>query len=651
MMEKALLIPRPGAKFGYYPERSEGREPWAFYPAQALRASMLAVKTPSRATRARFLETVRNKQAQVAGRGFHFIEASASRLRGRLVLDGFTPDRVAEAFALFDEGLWLTLRKRLHDTQFLAGWLMLERRLIEMQTGEGKTLAVALAAATGALAGIPVHVITANDYLVERDAAVLKPVLQLLGLTVGAVTSVTQPAQRREAYRRDVTYCVAKELAFDYLRDGLTGANARSDFDWSGGEPYLRGLCMAIVDEADSVLIDEARMPLVLADAAPNREQSAFHRQALFLAAQLREGEDYEIDKANLFSALTPCGADRAARLACRMGGAWNARLRREEMLSLALAAQHLFVKDRHYLVRDKRIFIIDETTGRIAEGRKWSRGLHQLIELKEGCPPSAQQETSAQTTFQRFFARYLRLSGVSGTLSETRGELLAIYGLPVVNVPLRLPNRRVVFPDRMFMSPDARWRYVVERVSELRTVGRPVLIGTNSVSDSELLSRQLVEAGVPHTVLNARFDAAEADIVARAGLAGAVTVATNMAGRGTDIVLGEGVRERGGLHVIACQDASPRRIDRQLYGRCARQGDPGSVEHLRCLEGDASYAEVVPWIKRLADGQGELPSWLARVVSPLLATNERRGRQERWFLFFNDRLMNKQLAFAGGRE
>jgi len=420
-METALLIPRPGAKFGSYPERFHGNEPWPFYPAEMIRAFVQAAKVPSRAKQNYFLQNVQNKRLQIAGCDPQFITNSTRNLRGRLAVEGFTDDRSAEAFALIDAAMQRELDLALHDTQFLAGWLLLDRRLIEMQTGEGKTLAVALAAATGALAGIPVHVITANDYLVERDADYLRSVFQLLGLTVGTVTASTTPEQRREAYRCDITYCTAKELAFDYLRDHLAGDG--SVLYGTAPGYCLRGLCMAIIDEADSVLIDEARMPLVLASAVPNREQSAFYRQALFLAAQLTAETDFRLDMANRSASLTSAGEQRAVRLAGYMGNSWSGKLRREEMLCLALAAQHLFVKDRDYVIDNKQVVIVDQTTGRLARGRTWSRGLQQLIELKEGCAPTEAQQTSAQTTFQRFFARYLRISGVSGTLAEARGE------------------------------------------------------------------------------------------------------------------------------------------------------------------------------------------------------------------------------------
>lgn len=650
-MENALLIPRPGAQFGPYPERTSNHEAWPFYPAEVLRAKALAVCTPSKTLQKQFLKLVHEKKSTFSKNSFQLNNDSIKILRGRLALEGFTLELAAEAFSVISLFMHKELGMTPYDTQLLAGWLMLDRRLIEMHTGEGKTVAVALTAITGALAGIPVHVITANDYLVERDATFIKPVMQSLGLTVGSVISTSTPSQRSYAYDCDVTYCTAKEITFDYLRDQFN-RNSITLMKEERPECLLRGLCMAIIDEADSILIDEARTPLILSEPAPNQEQSAFYRQALFLSAQLKENQDYQIDINNSFVWLTATGQERSVRLASRMGGAWNLRLRREETLCLALTAQHLFTRDKHYLVKDKCVYIIDETTGRIAENRKWSRGLQQLIEIKEGCPPTEPQKTSAQTTFQKFFARYLRLSGISGTLSEAANELLAIYGLPVSYVPLRFPSLRVMSAPRFFSNYYDQWQYVINRVIKLHSQGKPILIGTNSVTDSESLSQMLTEKGVRHSILNARFNAEEAEIVANAGQKGAVTVATNMAGRGTDISLGEGIAALGGLHIIACQNNSSRRIDRQLYGRCARQGDPGTVEHLYCME-DQHWTKYLPAkiafnLHKVTGNGNELSGWLARCALFSQHLRERYGRQERWFLFFHDRLMVRQLAFAG---
>ncbi|WP_158590534.1 DEAD/DEAH box helicase [Noviherbaspirillum cavernae] len=647
MKQNVVPIPRPGVRFGPYPEQTQTRRPWTWYAAELLRARLLAVRAPSARERARFLHAVHEKRKQLQGCDIEFVSASARRLRSRFAVEGMTRHLVAECFSLIDACLRFHMNITLHDSQLLAGWLMLDRRLVEMQTGEGKTLAVALAAAAGAMAGIPVHVVTANEYLVARDAAALAPVFQTLGLTTGAVTAATAGSDRARIYRCDITYCTASELTFDHLRDQLGAASGQT-------ERNLRGLCMAIIDEADSVLIDEARMPLILSGRVENAEQSAFYRQALFLAAKLKPDEHFKLDHANRRATLTAAGQEHAATLALHMGGAWRVRRRREETLGLALAAQHLFVKGRNYLVRDDHVVIIDETTGRAAQGRVWSQGLHQLIETRENCPLTQEQQTLTQTTFQRFFARYLRVSGISGTLHEARGQLLAIYGLPIVRIPLHLPNRRTIMPARVFATREMQWRHVVDTALALRTQQRPLLIGTDSVADSEVLSEHLSRAGVPHAVLNARFDAEEADIVAKAGQAGAVTVSTNMAGRGTDIRLGDNVAALGGLHVIVCQTNDSRRIDRQLYGRCARQGEPGSVEHLYCM-GDgfdplSAVAERLLRAIRREDAHG-LPYRFVLLARAAQKMRERYRRREQWFYYLRAWHTERQLAFAGASD
>jgi preprotein translocase subunit SecA len=331
----------------------------------------------------------------------------------------------------------------------------------------------------------------------------------------------------------------------------------------------------------------------------------------------------------------------------------WRNRLHREETICLALAALHLFHRDAHYVVRRGKVLIIDETTSRAAPGRVWSRGLHQLIEMKETCRPTPDQQTAARITYQRFFTRYLRLGGMSGTLAESRIELASMSGLKFFRVPLRLPSQRKELPTRVFTSAEQQWQAVVQRVRELHEHGRPVLIGTDSVADSEKLAAHLRAAGLSHCVLNARQDAAEAEIVALAGQRSAITVATNMAGRGTDIVLGEGVIERGGLHVICCQHNSSRRVDRQFRGRCARRGEPGSTETMLSLESPLIAAALPRWlIRRWARGHEVRPRWLAVAVANYAQRREEsRQRAQRWQLLKQDMLLNRKLSFGGPAE
>jgi preprotein translocase subunit SecA len=542
-----------------------------------------------------FAVNVRAAQVPLAALPARELAVRLPPLRARLARDGVTGDALPQVMAIVAQTCHHTLGVAPFDTQLAAAHILLQGHLAEMATGEGKTLAAALAAAIGALAGMPVHVITANDYLVQRDAAALAPLYRALGLSVGAVTQPLDRAARRAAYACDITYCTAKELVFDYLRDGLTAPRGTmleqraAALVARGGDeaarPLLRGLQLAIVDEADSILIDEARVPLILSqpahDATPALTAAAWH-----LSAALAPGEDCVPDAHTRGVRLTAAGRVRLLAQVDTGGGAWLNRAHCEQMVTLALVARHQLRRGRDYVVQAGKVHLIDETSGRRAEGRAWSNGLQQFVELKEGCAPSAALRTVAQITYQRFFPRYLKLCGMSGTLREARGELRRIYDLAVVRVPLRRPDRRRVLGARVFATTAQQWRAVIDSARALRAQGRPLLIGTDSVLASEALSRGLAAAQLPHQVLNAAQDGHEAQIIAAAGAPGAITVATNMAGRGTDIVLDTASRAAGGLHVICCQQNAARRIDRQLLGRCARQGDPGSAQYFITLDG-----------------------------------------------------------------
>ena len=420
----------------------------------------------------------------------------------------------------------------------------------------------------------------------------------------------------------------------------------------------LRGLCMAVVDEADAILIDEARVPLILSQSADTAAAQDHARHALRFAHTLREGADFQLDPAAQRAELTEHGRQRLERAAPTLAEAsaspaWRNRLHREHAVSTALTALHVYQSERHYLVRDAKVVIIDETTGRVAEGRAWSNGLQQLIEAKEGCEPSPSMATLAQLTYQRFFPRYLRLGGLSGTLREARSELMATYGVSVRRVPLRRACRRRVGPTRLFANHALLWAAVVERIAQLHRGARPVLVATDSVADAQALAQRLAQRSLPHAVLHARNDHDEARIVAQAGQRGAITVTTNMSGRGTDIELGPGVQTLGGLHVMCCQLNSARRIDRQLAGRAARQGDAGSVETWLSLD-SALLANALPAALRagLRRCATALPSWAVRALIrwPQSAA-EQSQRTQRQRLIENDQRTERQLGFGGVSE
>jgi len=520
-------------------------------------------------------------------------------LRQRLRMEGFTIPLVGEAFALIREASSRIMGMRHFDCQLMGGYAILKGLLAEMETGEGKTLVATLPAATAALAGIPVHVITVNDYLTDRDAGLMGNLYRFFGLTVGCVIHDKTPPQRRAAYSCDITYCTNKEVVFDYLRDRITLGDSAGELelhaehlarrDGRSERLLLRGLHFAIVDEADSVLVDEARTPLIISRTESSVDEERSMRQALDLAKNLVEKEHYtihyEADQGLRAVLVTDRGREEIKTLTEPMGTVWQSPIRREELIRKALTALYLYRRDEHYLVQEGKIQIIDEFTGRVMPDRSWEGGLHQLIEIKEGCEVTGQRETVARISYQRFFRRYMKLSGMTGTAREVRRELWSTYGLPVVPVPTNRPLKRRIVPDEVFRTLDEKYDRVAERVAQLHRQDVPVLLGTRTVAASEHVSRLLEARGIPHQVLNAKQDREEANIVAQAGEPGRVTIATNMAGRGTDIILAPNLAERGGLHVVMTERHEAGRIDRQLAGRCGRQGDPGTCEVFISLE------------------------------------------------------------------
>ena len=649
-------LPVPGPACGAYPERaSAGDDALKPHTAWLAGAERMSIVPAGRSRRA-FVAEVRRCEATLAPAGSQDFTRALHALRAQLGYRGFDAALLAQAFAMVARTTQATLGLNLFDTQVVAARILLDNRLAEMATGEGKTHAALLAAATAALAGVPVHVVTANPYLARRDAEQLAPVYGALNLSVAAIRPGDDDATRRAAYRCDIVYCTASDLIFDYLRDRSAEP---------GAVPLLRGLCMAIIDEADSVLIDEARTPFILARARRDDAAERRHRSALALASALRAGDHFRLDAALRRADLEPLGQQICAEAAAAFGATdalWTNRRFRDELVERALAALHLYQRDVHYLVREdggqakgkREVEIIDATTGRVAAGRRWSKGLHQLIELKEGCTPSAPHETTAQLTYQRFFPRYWRLCGMSGTLREARSELRRVYALAVEAVPLRLPSRRIHAPPRIYSNAATRWDAVTELVARHHAAGRAVLVGTDSVADAERLSERLHAMGLPHQRLDARQDQDEAARIALAGAAGGITVATNMAGRGTDIRLAPGVAERGGMALIACQQNASARIDRQLHGRSARGGDPGEVMTMLALD-EGLLAQRAPWrraLRRLARGERPLPAWLASALLWLMQTlEERRTRHERALLLQADRHMVRGLGFGAGAE
>jgi len=652
------IPPRPGVTRGPRPERRDGRPPAL---VRAARAALGRVRVPACASRARvaaFAMSVEREAMGLASLGEARLERRVAELRRALRRAGLREELLAGGFALVREAARRALGTPHYDVQLFGGLVMARGGLAEMETGEGKTLTASLPASVAALAGIPVHVITANDYLVERDAGAMGPLYARLGLTVGAVVErEPDPDARRRAYACDVTYVTHKQVAFDYLRERMGGAGARRlarelalGPAEGGREPVLRGLCFAIVDEADAVLVDDARTPLVLSRPGAPMDGPAV-RAALDLARALEPGMDYRVDRSRRKVELRRRGIARLEELAGAAGGPLAGPRRREEWVRHALCAEHLFERDRHYLVRDGAVQIIDPPTGRRAPDRSYEGATHALIEAREGLALTPQRETVARISYQRFFRRYLLLAGMTGTGREVARELWGVYGLRTVSVPTRLPSRRVDLGLRVLPSADAKWQAVVERVRELHAAGRPVLIGTASVAASEQLSALLAEAGLAHEVLSARQDGEEARLVARAGEAGRITVATRMAGRGTDIRLGSGVAEAGGLAVIATELGDARRIDRQLFGRSGRQGEPGGHETLVAPDEPVLEARLPAWLRR-ALAQGRLGPRLVMLLTRLAQrAEESRSVLTRLRLLESERSLDELLAFSGRGE
>jgi len=536
-----------------------------------------------------------------------------------------------EAYALVREAGRRTINMRHFDVQIIGGIAMFHRSIVEMQTGEGKTLVATLPMYLRALAGKGCHLATVNDYLAQRDADWMGPIYDALGLSVGVIQTPMSQPQRRKAYACDVTYGTAKEFGFDFLRDrlllrriregeadllgGMLGQRGASDEKPVQGEPYF-----AVVDEADSILIDEARTPLIIS-ALPTEEQKLAvecYKWSATIPGEFIEDEDYEYDHEKKKVELTRAGRQKVRLLpkpaALDTVGMFNIY----QYVERSIKVDREFIRDRQFVTRDGEVVIVDEFTGRLSEGRKWRDGIHQAVEAKEGVEVTVETGQAARITVQDFFLRYEHLAGMTGTAAASARELRKIYRCPVVLVPTNRPCIRQKLPDLVFGSSEAKWDAVVEEIFGLHAEGRPVLIGTRSIDKSEHLSELLHARGVQHQVLNANHIEAEADIVALAGRLGKVTVSTNMAGRGTDIRLGDGVPELGGLHVICTEMHDAARIDRQLSGRCARQGDPGTFRQFLALDDELLETGLGPkrakkyetWGERVAglvDGFGRL--------------------------------------------
>ena len=662
----STTVLRPGIALGPYPQREDLRDSWLDRAAASLIGLIRQLAYGRSPGREEFLTLVNEEGQRLAGLTDKQIRELVPDLRRRLYSEGLEDHLVARAFAMVREIAGRRLGIRPFDVQLLGGRVMLEGKIAEMETGEGKTLTATLPACAAALAGIPVHIVTVNDFLVSRDATWMEPVYRFFGLTVGTITEGMAPEERRSAYACNITYGTNKQVVFDYLKDrlmlgrdtmpmqlqleGLHAEHSRTN------RLLLRGLCFVIVDEVDSVLVDEARTPLIISSKGDSSQEEQLYTEAIVMARQLVTASDFSIRPREHDVELTEQGRRRAVELAEPYGGVWMGTRRREELIRRALSAIYLYQRDKQYLVRDGKVQIIDEYTGRVMADRSWERGLHQMIEAKERCAITGNQETLARISYQRFFRRYLRVAGMTGTVREVARELWAVYRLPVVTIPTNRPVQRQGLPEEVYLTAEEKWAAIVDTVRRLHAEGRPILVGTRSVAASEHLSSLLSVSRLGHRVLNARQDQEEAEVIAKAGERGRITVATNMAGRGTDIRLAPDVVELGGLHVLATERHDSRRIDRQLFGRCGRQGDPGSYQVIVSLE-DEIFQELFKggalWLRRFFPESGKpLPRWIGdRLVDFAQWAAERHNGNIRRQLLRVDEQLSDMLAFTGRGE
>lgn len=546
-------------------------------------------------------------------------------------------DSHIDAGALAMEAVRRTTNKELFPTQRLAGLVLAQGMIAEMQTGEGKTLSGALPIHYGALLGGGVHVMTTNNYLAERDAEILRPALTLLGVSVGVLKADDDDRARQRAYACDATYGAGYEFGFDYLRDQMAireksslGMSAEFERLLTGGGKgpcfRQRGLAWAVIDEVDSILLDEGTVPLLLSGpGAEAIDDDRPYQLAQEVSGSLTAAE-FEVNRARCHARLTERGRWTIAPALSRLNGGkldrpWH------DYVEKALTANHCFDRDIQYVVIDKKVVIVDDFTGRLQADRSWKDGLHQAVETKEQLPLSRKNRTLAQTSRQRLLRRYDMLCGMTGTAGGSDEELLETYKVNVVRIPTIRPGKRQYLQDRFFIDAQCKRQVAVQEIAALHELGRPVLVGSRTIQTSQAIAKLLVDNGIPCQVLNGMQTADEAELVAVAGQRGAVTVATNMAGRGTDIHLGPGVSELGGLHMLGLERSTSPRIDAQLAGRVARQGDPGSCQFFVSAD-DALIQEYAPDLAEdmafRADFDGEIPrDYSARVLKAQHAAEE----------------------------
>ncbi|MFC1582484.1 preprotein translocase subunit SecA [Planctomycetota bacterium] len=528
------------------------------------------------------------------------------------------------------------------DVQLVGGIVLHQGKIAEMATGEGKTLVATLPAYLNALTGRTVYVVTVNDYLARRDCEWMRPLHEMLGLKVGFIQSGMSPDERHEPYASDIVYGTNNEFGFDYLRD-----NMKNNIE----DQVQKNLSYAIIDEVDSVLIDEARTPLII--SGPSEDLSSKYQLLNRVAHQMRDGVHFKLDEKKHSTAVTETGI-ALAEAQLNVGSLYEGRnMDIPHYLDNALKAHHLYKKDRDYIVKENEVIIIDEFTGRLMPGRRWSDGLHQAIEAKENIRVKGESQTLATITFQNYFRLFDKISGMTGTALTEAGEFFEIYKLETISIPTNRPLAREELPDVIYGTQEEKYNAIVEKIRLINSSGRPVLVGTISIEKSERLSNALERFGVKHEVLNAKQHQREAEIITKAGQEKAVTIATNMAGRGTDIKLGEGIAARGGLYVLGTERHEARRIDNQLRGRTGRQGDPGTSQFYLSLEDDLMRIFAGEWVKNIMQRLGfrEGQEIQSRLVSRGIAKAQKRVEERNFDIRKNlleyDQVMNDQRTIV----
>jgi preprotein translocase subunit SecA len=584
------------------------------------------------------VERINALEAEVQAMSDDRLKGQTAKFKERLDQGEPLDDLLPEAFAAVREASLRTLKMRHFDVQLIGGIVLHEGKIAEMKTGEGKTLVATLPAYLNALTGKGVHIVTVNDYLARRDTEWMGHIYQFLGLSMGTIVHGLDDAERKAAYAADITYGTNNEFGFDYLRDNMK-------FDHhSLVQPMLN---YAIVDEVDSILIDEARTPLII--SGPAEKSTDLYYQVNGLIPQLSKDKHYSIDEKARSATLTEEGVARCEQL-LKVDNLFDPRyIELLHHINQALKAHTLFKRDVDYIVKDGEVIIVDEFTGRLMPGRRYSEGLHQALEAKENVKIENENQTLATITFQNYFRMYDKLAGMTGTADTEAAEFKKIYDLDVMVIPTNKPMIRDDFPDAIYKTRQDKFDAVLDEIGELNAAGQPVLVGTISIDVSESLSKKLKKKGIKHSVLNAKNHEKEAEIIAMAGQRGAVTISTNMAGRGTDIVLGEGVTDLGGLHIIGTERHESRRIDNQLRGRSGRQGDPGSSRFYLALEDDLlrifGGQRITGIMEKLGmpDGEPIEHNMISRAIENAQARVEVNNFEIRKQLLEYDDVMNQQ--------